>query len=84
MLKNRSDWENGWRGTDAYGFSALPAGIVDLNGPTFYMMGYISYFWSSTEFNDEYAYGVHFEADSAGVSENNQKYLGFSIRCVED
>lgn len=68
---------------NATGFSALPAGGYDNGGYGYF--GYGAYFWSATEGNGDGAYGRYLYYDYAGVSRyNDDKYNGFSVRCVRD
>lgn len=71
--------------TDAYGFSALPAGLY-YNG-SFYRVGTHAYFWSATDLgsgNTHYAYRWYLDASSASLYNFYDKYYGFSVRCVKD
>ena len=71
-----------WSGaTDAYAFSALPAGYY--NGGQFYYVGANAYFWSATERNDNTADIWSLDADLASRY-NNQKQYGFAVRCLKD
>lgn len=80
-LKSTFGWSNG-NGTDAFGFSALPAGQEDSN---FYLSeGEITGFWSSTEEYSESAYFMMVYGDEADVFSHYVKYSGFSVRCVKD
>ena len=86
MLKSTEGWINNGNGSDAYFFSALPAGHRDNDGD-FYYEGYYAYFWSSTEDNSLSAYYVYLYYDSDGADadlDDNYKYLGFSVRCLKD
>ena len=94
-LKSTNGWNNEGNGTDAFGFSALPAGYYDM--PVSYKMvgedgefkykdeGDAAYFWSSTEFD-------LLDADGLYLKHNNESvYLGlgrksnaFSVRCIKD
>ena len=87
VLKSRTGWYGSNKGrTDAYAFSALPAGYRNYYG-TFMYDGSFTYFWSSTE-NDSlhaynmglftYSYEEHADLYSYG------KGYGFSVRCVKD
>ena len=69
---------------DAYGFSALPAGIRDNIG-FFYNGGNLAYFWSATEYNSYYAYFMYlgYDYESALLSYDDKDY-GFSVRCLRD
>ena len=87
MLKSTSGWndskgEDG-NGTDAYAFSALPAGYRDYYG--FGSEGYNAYFWSSTKRNSNYAYiMLLFYYDDYAYLDNYSKGNGFSVRCLKD
>ena len=84
ILKSTSSWKNGGNGTDAFGFSALPAGFVDylLN---YSHEGYVAYFWSSTEDSNIIAYNMvlYDSRDHANLL-SNSKDDGYSIRCLKD
>ncbi len=84
VLKSQSGWYSNGNGTDAFGFSALLAGLRYLDG-FFYDVGNYAYFWSSTELNSYYAYYVdlYYIIVSARLG-NNLKNYGFSVRCVKD
>ena len=84
VLKSTSGWYNSSNGSDAFGFSALPAGHRDSNGG-FFNEGYYAYFWSSTEYGSSYAYYLNLNyyygsAVLGNYGENN----GFSVRCLKD
>jgi len=51
-LKARSGWDDGWddKGTDDYGFSALPGGLGESNG-RFGSIGETGFWWSASEAN---------------------------------
>ena len=90
VLKSTSGWYNGGNGTDAYSFSALPAGFgggYDIVVP----MGANSniwdnaYFWSSTEFDSVRAYYMYLFDDFDNAFLNNtDKINWFSVRCLKD
>lgn len=93
-LKDIKAWDNG---TNAHGFSVLPAGVWvqrrvfdDTDDPNGYIKwGYFdkgeeTYFWTSSERHTEYANVVRFyEYDEVNLIFDN-KYNGFSLRCVRD
>ena len=83
-LKSTGGWFNDGNGTDAFGFSALPAGDRGSNGGCTYE-GLNAYFWSSTEYDSNYAYNVllYVNFDYAYLDYGNKDY-GFSVRCVKD
>ena len=84
-LKSLTGWNSGGNGTDAFGFSALPAGFSN-NGGDFYYDGDNAYFWSSPESNSNYAYNMYlgYKYDGAYLFNNYYKYYGFSVRCLRD
>ena len=89
MLKSTEGWNDDYDGTsgngsDAYFFSALPAGIRFYDG-LFDYEGYYAYFWSSTEYDSNYAYNVllYVNFDYAYLDYGNKDY-GFSVRCLKD
>ena len=84
MLKSTEGWEDNGDGSDSYSFSALPAGFGDDDG-IFYFGGTEAYFWSSTEYNSDYAYsmGLYYDNDDAGL-DDDLKHFGFSVRCLKD
>ena len=83
-LKSTSGWNSSGNGTDAFSFSALPAGLRNLSG-NYDNEGNYAYFWSSTEHYNYNAYRMYLNCDyddaSLDVSNMNS---GFSVRCVKD
>ncbi len=70
--------------TNSSGFTALPAGHRDVNG-TFFTLGYVAIFWSSTEDYSNFAWGRYPSSNYANVYRGNHyKELGFSLRCCKD
>ena len=85
VLKSQSGWYKNGNGTDAFGFSALPAGDKYYKGD-FSNEGRLAEFWSSTEYiNSDEAYhmDLSYEDGYANLS-GYAKYYGFSVRCVKD
>ena len=84
MLKSTSGWNRSGNGTDAYSFSALPAGYRNYNGH-YYYEGVNAYFWSSSEGRSDIAYSMYlyYYYDNANLFDDI-KYYGFSVRCVKD
>ena len=80
VLKSQTGWR---RGTDAFGFSALPAGHYccgDYN-----LEGTAAYFWSSTEYGLANADRMHlFYDDDDAHLDYSAKFYGFSVRCLQD
>ena len=88
MLKSTSGWNNGCNGTDAYSFSALPAGFREIFGMGYDSEGYRADYWSSTDDNNGwngYAYhmGLYDSRDGAFL-DLDLKNSGYSVRCVKD
>ena len=84
MLKSTEGWNSNGNGSDTYFFSALPAGLRDLDG-SFSHKGDRARFWISTEYNSGNAYYMYLFygndfADLYYVSKDN----GFSVRCLKD
>ena len=83
VLKSRSGWNVSGNGSDAMGFSALPAGYKG-NFSDLDFDGYAAYFWSSSEDNSQaYYMRLRYSRDKVSLS-SDHKYLGFSVRCVMD
>ena len=74
-----------WNGSDAYGFSALPAGCYY---GAFDEVGETAFFWTATEINDILADYWVLELDrmQLGPIYNSDygKNYGYSVRCVKD
>ena len=84
-LKSTSGWNSSRNGTDAFSFSALPAGRRDDDGNYNYE-GSLAYFWSSMELNIDYAcfVNLYYDNDDAFLNNYDYKYVGFSVRCLQD
>ena len=83
-LKSTAGWNSNGNGTDAFSFSALPAGFRDYNGD-YDVEGSDACFWSSTRNGSYYAYYMYlyYFNDTAKLRSVN-KYNGFSVRCLKD
>ena len=89
-LKSTSGWHNEGSGTDAFGFSALPAGDRETSGRrdadvVFNNEGNSTYFWSSAEFDKINADGLCLK-DYHGDAYLDlvRKSYSFSVRCIQD
>ena len=86
VLKSQTGWEDCGNGTDAFGFSALPAG-GRFYGGGYDAEGYIANFWSSTEYDSDRAYSMYldsyYDSDYASLG-NYYKDYGRSVRCLKD
>ena len=85
-LKSQSGWNSNGNGDDAFGFSALPAGIRWGRTGTYIFEGEYAYFWSSTEFGDSHAYymSLDYSDDGAGQDTQNFKSDAISVRCLRN
>lgn len=83
MLKSKTGWGDPGNGTDAYSFSALPAGYRLING-NFDGEGDNAYFWSSTGSARKTHYMYLDYSDYGGQEDNSEEFSGFSVRCVKD
>ena len=86
-LKAKSGW-TGYSvtptGKDAYGFSALPAGLRDSNGE-FYFVGSVAYFLSSSEYDssDVYSWYLGYYDENFNNIWSNKNFA-YSVRCLKD
>ncbi|MBK7713275.1 MAG: fibronectin type III domain-containing protein [Bacteroidales bacterium] len=70
--------------TNETGFTALPGGERYLNG-TFYDIGYLGFWWSSTIHISTYAYYVYMASDNSNLNRTNTNVVtGKSVRCLKD
>ena len=82
-LKSTTGW-NINTGTDAFGFTALPAGCRNSSGD-FNSLGYYGYFWSSAEGSTSNAWSRYLGYSSGSVDRLDYgKSYGFSVRCLQD
>ena len=84
VLKSTSGWYSSGNGSDAYSFSALPAGHRDYYG-NYNSEGDYAHFWSSTESNSNDAYSMYlFYSVGDACLDYDGKFTGFSVRCLKD
>ena len=84
ILKSQTGWNNNGNGTDAFGFSALPAGERD-DSEYFRFDGDYAYFWSATKYDSRNAYCVRLYHDlELAKLFNIENSFVFSIRCLKD
>ena len=99
ILKSQSGWSNmgcclnriDGNGTDAVGFTALPAGMRISEG--FDFGGRTAYFWSTSQFNDNVVEAISFSYnrdfawliyEDLDICFEYSKDYGMSIRCIKD
>jgi uncharacterized protein (TIGR02145 family) len=71
------------RGTDIFGFTALPGGFRNFIGP-FFDHGNYGYWWSSTEENEYLAWMRSMGVISLIRRDAPGKTNGFSVRCIRE
>jgi uncharacterized protein (TIGR02145 family) len=70
--------------TDSTGFSGLPGGYR-INYGTFYSLGNVAFFWSSSDSTATVGWNVILDANNTELQRNfNLKTNGFSVRCTKD
>lgn len=70
--------------TNTSGFSGLPGGYR-INYGTYYSLGNVGYFWSSSDTATVNAWNYILDANNGGLKRNfNLKTNGFSVRCCKD
>ncbi|MCK9325147.1 MAG: hypothetical protein M0P69_06595 [Bacteroidales bacterium] len=83
-LKSTWDWNSGGTGENTSRFTALPAGFRDTDG-SYYFIGDLTTFWSSTWSDEEHAWGRALIYRSSGVYRwKYQKAGAYSVRCVRN
>ena len=87
-LKSTSGWSlidlgTSGNGTDAFGFSALPAGTRSFGGD-YYNEGEAASFWSSTEDRSTFAWHISLDYYDDYYVLDYGKHVGNSVRCVKD
>ncbi len=89
-MKSTSGWKDfvtdSGNGTNSCGFSGLPVGIRNNLG-YFLGIGYIGYWWSSTEYDTDDAYGRGLDNDNDLLGRSlgfGGKGRGMSVRCLRD
>ena len=83
-LRSLTGWADNGNGTDAYGFSAFPAGGRKSNGNFGGEGGYAN-FWSASRYSTDVAFGMglDYSIESARL-EYYRKDNALSVRCVKD
>jgi uncharacterized protein (TIGR02145 family) len=83
-LKASASNSPAWDGTNASGFTALPAGARGNDG-SFFNLGSVGYFWSATEYSATSVWSRYLHTgywQSYRYSPN--KTYGFSVRCLQN
>lgn len=87
-MKSTSSWFEDGSGSNTSGFTAIPAGLRNLDGE-FYGIGKFSDFWSSSKSDNISYFASHRSLSSfSGKNFLNRGIIymrsGFSVRCVRD
>lgn len=85
-LKSSQGWKNNGNGTDDFSFTAIPAGNEDCFGTgQFYNMGDHTFFWSSNENSDFFAYQMFLDYfyNISRLESRFSKSCGYSVRCIK-
>ena len=80
-LRSLTGWNSGGNGTDAFGFSVLPAGRW--MGDAYSDMGDFALIWSSTEYESNDAMVMYLYHDDRAFRINYSKNYRFSVRCIK-
>ncbi len=95
LLKSQQGWidnkgnlfedkQRSGNGLDAFGFSALPAGYIQLFEEEYYKKGESAYFWSSSENSWEEGYFLELGIGANAHINATKEIYGYSVRCVKD
>ena len=77
-------WVQNTGANNESGFTALPGGRCYYDG-TFKNVNFGGYWWSFTEYDINRALGLYVHSSNCGVIRfNDNKKIGFSVRCVRD
>ena len=84
VLRSSDGWYYNKNGTNAYGFTALPAGYGG-DGCSFGGDTSNGFFWTATQTGEDDAYHVQLSVYNEGPRVTSEgKNFGFSVRCVTD
>jgi len=84
ILKSQTGWSNG-DGTDAYGFSALPAGCMWGHDGRYRHEGVAAYFWSAIEGDSDDVRSILIDKSfDEGYLQNADMDSFLSVRCIKD
>ena len=83
-LKSKSGWNKNGNGTDAFAFTAEPAGYRNDDG-IYGLEGWVANYWTSTAKDAHNALFIfmYYSSDKANFKDNNKDF-GLSVRCVKD
>ena len=83
-MKSAEGWDENGNGSNETGFSGLPCGCRDYNGP-FANIRILGSWWSTTEDDDGNVFIRALLSDSdSSIKNYGYKEDGFSVRCIKD
>jgi uncharacterized protein (TIGR02145 family) len=84
-LKNITGWDLNGNGINTSGFTALPAGYRYYGDGTTKGIGLITYFWTSSNVDDQISTYRRLDGDNAAIYRSaTHKEAGKSVRCVKN
>ena len=84
-LKASASNSPAWDGTNASGFTALPAGNRHYSDGNFSSLDLNGYFWSATEYSATYAWSRYLNMGNWQSGRNHPlKTHGISVRCLQN
>ncbi len=86
VLRSQTGWDNNGNGTDAFGFSALPAGYRYHYEGQFLYAGSEVHFWTSLERHNEFVREMKLDVKKCvnWCRDDEYKSSAISVRCVKD
>lgn len=82
ILKSQTGWYGEGNGTDAFGFSALPVGYMNLSES--FDEGRYAFFWSATDYSGYHAYIMYLTDSEFAHLDALSKDKKYSVRCLKD
>lgn len=85
QMKSTTGWVDGGNGTNTSGFNGLAGGYLQGASGNSYGLGVLTYWWSSTEANKDYAWYRRFDATNDDVYKAyTSKRGGKYVRCIKN
>ena len=83
-MKSTSGWDNNGNGTNSSGFNALPGGMIYSGNTSFYNLGILGYWWSSSVYSGTNMWRRQLNNTDEIIKGYNSKMDGFSVRCIKN
>ena len=86
VLRSQTGWDNNGNGTDAFGFSALPAGYRYNYEGQFLYAGSAVHFWTSLDRHSDFVWEMNLDEMKCvnWCQDDKNKSSAISVRCVKD